>query len=286
MNGAWVNVDGVRIYVERKGSGAPLLLIPGLGAGTWLWRRSAAALAREFKLIMPELRGSGRSDKPDHRYSIALFAADLVGLLTEMGISKAHLLGVSMGGFVAQYLAAKYPEKVISLILAATSPGGDEAIGPDGDVLSRTIRPRGKTRKERLEDGYAFNFTPEFIRRNPEQLERITAWRTQYPQAEFAYYRQLLAGNAYDGTGVARDISVPTLICAGKEDPLVPLDDVFLLQEKIPHAALKIFEGKHLFFFEHYREFNREILDFLKKVRADREDETVNSVTSLRQSEA
>jgi pimeloyl-ACP methyl ester carboxylesterase len=259
----FVAVDGIRLYVERYGKGTPLLLIPGLGAGNWLWSKNRHDLSQHFELIMPELRGSGRSDKPDQHYSIALFAADLQALLDQFDIYKTNILGASMGGFVAQYFAATWPERVARLVLASTSLGGQRQIGPDGEILSRLIRPRGKTKQERLEDAYALNFTREFMERHPEELERITNWRLQYPQPEHIYYRQLLAGNAYDGAALAARIAAPTLICAAKDDPMVPVENAQRLQEKIPQAKVIAFEGRHIFFFEQCRKFNQVVIEFL-----------------------
>jgi len=259
----YIAVDDVRLHVERHGNGEPLLMIPGLGAGNWLWSKNVAALSKHFTLIMPELRGSGRSDKPDQIYKIALFAADLKVVLDQLDIRQAHLLGASLGGFVAQYFSAQWPERVARLILVSTSLGGQCQIGPDGETLSRVIRPRGKTSRERLENAYALNFTEDFMRKHPEELEHITAWRTQYPQPEHIYYRQLLAGNAYDGAQLAEKISAPTLICAGKDDPLVPVQNAQALQKKIPQARLALFEGKHIFFFEQSRKFNQAVIEFL-----------------------
>jgi pimeloyl-ACP methyl ester carboxylesterase len=263
----FVSIEGIRLYVERHGNGEPLLLIPGLGAGNWLWSKNIHHLSKSFSLIMPELRGSGRSDKPDQIYKVALFAADLKAVLNHFNIQCAHILGASLGGFVAQYFAATWPEHVSKLVLVSTSLGGQCQMGPDGDILSRIIRPRGKTQLERLEDAYALNFTDDFQRRHPEALERITEWRTQHPQPEHIYYRQLLAGNAYDGAKLAEKIVAPTLICAGKDDPLVPAQNASALQKKIPQATVKLFDGKHIFFFEQSRKFNQAVIEFLSDQR-------------------
>lgn len=272
-----VQIEDIQLYFEKKGDGPPVLMIPGLGAGTWLWEKNRATLAQNFELIMPELRGSGRSDKPDYRYSITRFAHDLKALLEHLGIENVHVLGASLGGFVAQYLAAHWPEKVISLVLISTSLGGEHQTGPNGDVLSRMIRPRGRTKKERLEEGYVFSFTEKYIQTHTLDLERITEWRTQFPQPEFAYYRQLLAGNAYDGANIAHKITAPTLICAGESDPLVPMEDVILLHNALPHAHLEIFAGRHLFFFEQGQQFSKVVIDFMKqneKIKKKTENDT------------
>ncbi len=256
--------DGARLYVEIIGAGKPLLLIPGLGTGNWLWSRSSNELAGKFRLIMPELRGSGRSDKPDHPYSVEMFAADMKALLDILDVRKAGVLGASLGGLVAQYLAATWRERVEKLILVATAIGGPNQTGPKGEILNRMIKPRGRSRKERLEDAYDLSFTAEFMRQQPQELDRITDWRLTHPQPEFAYYRQLLAGNAYNGENVIAKISAPTLIMAGEQDQLVPIDDVRNLQRNLPSARLVTFPGKHLFFYEQNQKFNQVIIDFLE----------------------
>lgn len=264
--GTLVPAGEVRLWVEREGAGPPLLLIPGLGAGTWLWAASRAALAARFSLVMPELRGSGRSDKPDEPYTVARMATDVVRLLDELGVVRVHVLGASLGGFVAQYLAAAYPDRVDRLVLVGTAVGGQNQIGPAGDILSRLIRPRGRTRRERLEDGYAFNFTDEYRLVNGARLAAITGWRESHPQPEFAYYRQFLAANAYDGARHTAGIRARTLICAGLDDPLVQPANADAMAALIPDARLAVFPGRHLFFLERAEEFNREVIAFLEAV--------------------
>lgn len=271
-----LTVDSIGLHVERCGKGEPLLLVPGLGAGTWLWSKNVEALSKHFHLIMPELRGSGRSDKPDSPYSIALFASDLKAVLDQLDIYKTNVLGVSMGGLIAQYFAATWPDRLQGLVLAATSLGGQSQKGPDGSVLCRLIRPRGRTRKERLEDAYQLNFTREFIENHQADLDKITEWRTLHPQPEFAYYRQLLAGNAYDGAALAGKIVAPTLIFAGTDDQLVPPDDVRAVHKKIARSELVLVEGKHLFLFEQHEKFNDAVIRFFKQTAIGQKTRTVS----------
>lgn len=263
--------DGVKLFVEQAGSGPPLLMIPGLGAGNWLWWHSKDALAQRFSLIMPELRGSGRSDKPDQTYSVELFASDLFSVLQHLDVRQTHVLGVSMGGLVAQYFAATWPERVRKLILTSTTIGGPEQIGPDGDVLSRLVKPRGRTRKERLENAYDLNFTLEFMQQHRDELDRITEWRLSFPQPEYAYYRQLLAGHAFDGMRHAHEITAETLIMASVDDQVIPMGDVEKLRENLPRARLATFHGKHLFFFEQPEAFNKAVIRFLQESHSEKQ---------------
>lgn len=255
--------DGTRLWVERCGSGVPLLLVPGMGTGTWLWEECIDALADRFALIMPELRGSGRSDKPDERYSVAQFSEDLIALLDELGTARCNVVGVSLGGYIAQELAARWPERVRRLVLVATALGGAAQTGPDGAVLTRLIRPHGRSRRERLEDAYELGFTAAFRATRNDLLDDITAWRLTHPQPEFAYYRQLLAGYAWEGAANVARIAAPTLICAAESDIVVPVQNAAALAAAIPHARVELFSGRHLFFIEHSARFCDVVAQFL-----------------------
>ena len=125
---ATVNVNDCKIYYEIHGEGAPLVLIMGLRRNVEWWYRQIPSLSRQFQVIAFDNRGAGRSDKPDMEYSIRLFADDTAGLMDALNISKARILGISMGGYIAQELALNYPAKVHSLLLGCTGPGGARAV--------------------------------------------------------------------------------------------------------------------------------------------------------------
>jgi pimeloyl-ACP methyl ester carboxylesterase len=121
-------VNGIQIYYEEHGKGDPLLLIQGLGYPSGMWFLQIPALARNFRTIVFDNRGVGRTDKPDEEYSIPLMASDAAGLLHALGIKKAHVVGVSLGGYIAQELALSQPDLVDRLVLLATSCGGPEYV--------------------------------------------------------------------------------------------------------------------------------------------------------------
>jgi len=123
-----VKVNDVNLYYEVSGQGAPLILIMGLRRNVSWWYQQIPDLSQHFRVIAFDNRGAGRSDKPVMEYSISLFADDTAGLMNALGIKTAHILGISMGGYIAQELAIRHPEMVRSLILGCTSPGGNRAV--------------------------------------------------------------------------------------------------------------------------------------------------------------
>ena len=120
--------NSIHIHYDIHGAGEPVVLIGGLGSDAYLWTRQIPALAQGFQVIAFDNRGAGASDKPDEPYTIPMFAADTAGLLDALGIEKAHIVGASMGGFIAQEFALTYPQRVNRLVLACTHFGGPNAV--------------------------------------------------------------------------------------------------------------------------------------------------------------
>src|SRR5574341_2547039 len=110
-------VNGIQLYHETHGSGAPVVLVSGLGADAHFWHRQVPALAHEFEVLPLDNRGACRTDKPDEPYTIRLLADDVAGLLDTLEVPAAHLVGVSFGGFVVQEFALAYPERVRRVVL-------------------------------------------------------------------------------------------------------------------------------------------------------------------------
>ena len=104
-----VNANGINIYYEKSGSGPYLILIEGLGAATYLWEKQVPEFSKHFTTVVYDNRGVGKSDKPPGPYTIKMMADDLAGLMDTLKIPKAHILGASMGGFIAQEFALSYP---------------------------------------------------------------------------------------------------------------------------------------------------------------------------------
>jgi 3-oxoadipate enol-lactonase len=117
-----VTLPGLTMWLEEQGAGEPLLLLHGLGSSADDWEAVAPPLARRYHVLMPDFRGHGRSDKPPGAYGVALFAEDIAALCAALGIRRAHVVGISMGGMVALQLAVAHPALVASLTVINSTP--------------------------------------------------------------------------------------------------------------------------------------------------------------------
>jgi len=155
---AYVESNGARIYWTEQGRGEPLLLIMGLGYPHEMWYRVAPVLAERYHVIMLDNRGVGRSDVPPGPYPIATMAADARAVLDAAGIDRAHVLGVSMGGMIAQEFTLQNPQRVAALVLGCTACGGPKATpaGPEV-IVALMARDAARThrRRPRSETAYA-----------------------------------------------------------------------------------------------------------------------------------
>jgi len=261
INGA-VKVNGVSLHYEITGRGEPLILIEGLGTATWLWWKQVPELSRHFRVVAYDLRGSGWSDKPDEPYSIPMFADDLAGLMDALRIKQAHIVGISLGGYVAQEFAIRYPHRVKRLILCSTSTGGPHAIPPSPDIIAALMMPVAGA--DDLRARMTLSVAPAYAAAHPEDLEQMLAWRLDNPQPAYAYNRQLMSAVGWTSEGRLEQITVPTLVLAGSEDRVVPPQNADVLVSAIPHAEKVILQGAgHLINVEQPEQFNKEVIRFL-----------------------
>jgi len=258
-----VPVNGIRLYYETHGQGEPLLLIAGVGYGTWLWAKQIPELSQHFHVIAFDNRGVGRSDKPDSDYTIPLLASDAYELLRALHIEHASVLGISLGGFIAQQLALDHPEIINKLILCSTSCGGPTMILPKGEVLQFMAFGAGK---ETFQRGLELAFAQEYREKHPEEIARLTAPMRRTPQPRYAYLRQFMAPLTFNSEPRLHEITVPVLVMAGEADQVVPVENSRRLAAQLPNAQLITFPNAgHLFVVERADEVNKIILDFLKR---------------------
>lgn len=262
-------VGDIHIYYEIHGDGEPLLLIMGYGANSSWWFNQKFALSREYRVIVFDNRGTGRSDKPDTRCTIKIMAGDAAGLLDAIRVDAAHVFGMSMGGMIAQELALNYPDKVLSLILGSTTPGGRNTTLPDQEATAFLFDHEHRHRlspEEQARELLPFLFSDEFIKNNGHLTDAFAAEISRHPTPIHGYRRHeeaIMSFNVYDRIP---GIGVPTLVMAGTADKLIPVENSRILASRIPGAELIIFDNiGHNFIGEIPVETNRAVLEFLKK---------------------
>lgn len=250
----------MNIRWEEKGDGAPLLLIQGLGYGRWSWDPVVPALAERYRVLWFDNRGIGDSDKPEGPYTAKLMAADALQVLDEAGIERAHVLGASLGGMIAQELAAGSAERVDKLILCCTTPGGVATVPMPAVTVqlfmeAPTLAPEVAMRRF-VENALAGDASAELIQ---ELFDR----RTANPPDPAGWQAQAAAGLGF--TGVDGAITARTLIVTGTDDNVVDPRNSDVLAERIPGAEVQRIENTgHLFFWEQPDAFVRIITEFLQ----------------------
>ena len=250
----------MKIKWEERGSGMPLLLIQGLGYGRWSWEPILPGLAERHRVVYFDNRGIGESDKPAGPYTARAMAGDALQVLDEAGIERAHVLGASLGGMIAQELAVAAPERVDKLVLCCTTPGG-EATVPMPEVTVRlfadaaSLSPDVALRRF-VENALAAGAPPGLI----EELHRR---RVAHPPDPVGWPAQAAAGLGFGG--VVGAITAPTLLLTGTEDNVVDPRNSDVLAERIPGARLERIPGTgHLFFWEQPDACVRIVTEFLQ----------------------
>jgi pimeloyl-ACP methyl ester carboxylesterase len=254
----------VALHYEVYGNGEPLVLIPGVAGGAWMWSRQVASLATKFRVVTFDPRGIGQSSFRSEPLTMRLLADDIAALLRRLGIEQAHILGASLGGFVAQEFALAYPETTRTLSLCCTSFGGPNHVAPSMEALMALASTNGLNTEERIRCNLLPAFSPDFVRDHPDEIEEVIKLRMANPVVEEAYRSQLTAAVAFNAESRVGAIKAPTVVLSGDADVIVPVRNSRNLAAKIPGAGLRLIEGgSHLFFIERPDEFNRIVVEFL-----------------------
>jgi len=257
-----VSSAGADIWYEEAGrpDGPPVLLLQGLGTDHVPWLRHVPVLGRDFRLILVDNRGVGRSGKPPGPYSIEQMAKDALAVLVAAGVARAHVVGISMGGMIAQELVLAAPERVDRLVLACTAarPRDQQAAGVGPAAISELPLV------DLMKTLTGLCFSDEFVRRERAYLKQLFAGVVTWfdPRAFFA---QLEAIQAHDTVARLHAIAAPTLVLTGDCDRMVPPAHSDVLLRGIPGARLSVLQGgSHGFHLEQSEWFNRAVLDFLR----------------------
>jgi|SRR5262245_25336918 len=252
-------------YVDA-GAGEPLVLVMGFGGDHLAWGLQLPAFAARYRVIAFDNRGVGQTDAPDVPYSTALMADDTVGLMDALGIGRAHVCGVSMGGMIAKEVALRHPARVRTLQLHATLARPDAYMHALSEVW-RELRPE-LGREEWLRTLALWLFAPITYAERPEFIEVViqNALANPHPQSLVGFYRQGEAVRGHDTLERLADIRCPTLVSVAEHDILVPPRFSHAIVQRVPGAELKtIAGGGHAYMWEQSDAFNAMCLEFLAR---------------------
>ena len=250
----------ININYKVEGQGEPLVMIMGFTAPLIGWTAQTSFFKKYYRVVTFDNRGVGKSDKPQGPYSTRMMADDTVRLMDHLGIEKAHIMGASMGGMIAQELAINYPQRVIKLVLACTYARQDETSGDTREPAEPSQLTPGKMASSVI--GRAFN----------KPLYRYTFGLLGGVQTRFigasgmvGIAGQWEACRRHDTLDRLPLITARTLVIVGTEDRVIKPVSSEVIAGKIPNAKLvKVEGGSHTFTLEMKDVFNREVLNFLK----------------------
>ncbi len=261
---AIATVNGIDIYYSQRGEGPDFVLIGGLGGHSGSWALNAPAFAKHFRVTTFDNRGAGRTSAPDEPYSISGMAADTAALMEDLGIAKAHVLGASMGGMVAQELAINHPQRVDRLVVACSRVKSSE-LRRKVAVAQRALWEADVPRDAIAAIQMNWGSTSSRLQ-DPQIPLDLLALQAQDPHKiqKHAYLRQLDATIAHDTADRLCQIEAETLVLVGGEDILTPPHESIEIARLIPNAKLQILpRGGHGFSGEYPEAYNKAVLDFL-----------------------
>ena len=265
-----VKVNDIEMYYEVHGEGTPLVLIRGWGSSSQSWSKIILdKLSQKYQLIIFDNRGTGRTSKPDKKYSIKMMADDTAGLMKALNIPSAHIVGFSMGGMIAQRFALKYPEKTNGLVIACSHPSTNLIpISPKvAEIMEHMIsKPMDMSERELQKLMMSLYSTPEYIETHGEAMLEAALSSNLIPTPRFARRRQLDAILEFSSLDELHLIKSPTLVMHGVKDAWVPVENSKIMAEKIPGARLVLFEKSGHVFIEQSDEMIDTILGFLEEV--------------------
>lgn len=261
-----VTVNNLTMNYDQQGTGEPLILIPYLAADHACYAFQVPEYAKHFTCISVDLRGTGESDNPEGAYTTEQLADDVAAFIQAMGIGKAHVAGVSLGGAVGMWLAAKHPGKVASLSVHSGWARSDaflRTIVESWQIVAHAVGvPEMIVRAI-----FPWCFTPELYAGRPDYIDSLVAFvRSRPPQSVPAFIHQSNAVLAHDVEASLARIVAPTQITVGRHDQLTSTRLADRLKSGIRNSELLVFDGcAHAALYENVAEFNLRTLAFLRR---------------------
>jgi pimeloyl-ACP methyl ester carboxylesterase len=259
-----VNGD-VRIAYEARGHGEPLLLVHGLGYDRRGWGPLPDLLAEEFRVLLVDNRGVGESDFPPGPYTVAEMASDAVAVLDAEGLERVHVLGVSLGGYIAQEIALSHRGRLDRLVLCSTSCAGPNQHPMPAAGVEAFGRFPAMEREAGLRLMVENSLGARAVCERPELVDEVYAYRLECAPPLEAWRAQLDAALAFDSFERLPEIAAPTLVLHGTADTVIDARNGELLAERIPDARLHLVPDRgHLLVREEAELVARVVLDFLR----------------------
>ncbi len=256
---------GTRLFWEQSGAGPAVLLIHGLGYTHDMWYRTVPVLSRRYRVIVFDNRGVGRSDVPPGAYRVSDMAQDAATVLDAAGVDAAHVVGISLGGAIAQELTLRHPSRVRGLVLVATLCGGPRAVPAEPDVGVKLLA-RGKMPAEqgiRVMNPYVYDPGT-----SQERIDEDLAIRLRtYPSTQ-GYMGQVQAVLSWSSYDRLPEITAPTLVIHGESDRLIPPGNGRIIADRIPGSRLMLIpQASHILFTDQPEAAHGAMLGFLDELR-------------------
>ena len=261
------NRGAIEIHYEESGAGEALVLIGGLTGTLETWGLMLPELSSRCRVITPDNRGSGstRLAVDDGVRTPERFAGDILALVDGLGLERFHLMGVSMGGMIVQEFAVAHPERLASLTIGCSHPGGKTAISPTEEVLRAMMAGSadGAT-EEAKQAAMAIQIHPETPKKRADRLATFVETKKKYPHSREELLKRVRGIAQYDVYDRLSALDVATLVLTGSHDQLVPKENSSLIAGQISEAALvEIPDAGHIFFAEQPQATNAALLDFV-----------------------
>jgi len=262
-----VQANGIDIYYEVQGSGEPLVMIPYLAADQACYAFQVPAYAASHTVYTVDLRGAGLSGKPEGTYTTELLADDVVAFMQAAGVDRAHVAGLSLGAATGMWLAAKHPDRVISLSLHSAWPASDPYLRAVLECWRIMARQLGSVTDTVIKGILPWCLTPELYAARPEYVDSLADFVRGRPMPQVdEFMRQSEAVLTHDASAALGAITAPTLITFGRHDVVTSTRFAGPLTDAIAGSELIVFEDcSHAPIYENVEAFNERTLEFLNR---------------------
>ena len=258
-------IKDIEMYYEVHGTGTPLVHIGGLAGDARAWARQIEHLSKHYQVICFDNRGTGRTSCPDMPYSTKLFAEDTVGLMDALGIDRAHIYGISMGGCIVQEIAINHPRRVLSLIINCSFAKFDRFGARITENIMNVYKSQGAA--EAARHITIACYMPAYFNSHKEEIDAKEKAIADAQRPAHAFIHSALACLEHDSRTRLGSVRVPTLVNCGDSDPWCSPRCSEEIARLIAHARLKLYpNSSHFFLNEHFDQVMADILAFLGTV--------------------